>query len=75
MEDHGYLLDLGVPEVSGFLAFKDLQSDKSAKLRVGQLLNATVSSVSKNGRTCNVTIDTRMFVTSSVSDLDSETGV
>ena len=70
IEDHGYLLDIGIPDASGFLAFKDHKSESPPKLRIGQLLDATISSISKNGRTYNVTVDPETFVTSTVGLLD-----
>ncbi|KAJ3741064.1 hypothetical protein EV360DRAFT_12670, partial [Lentinula raphanica] len=39
IEDHGYLLDIGIPDASGFLAFKDHKSENPPKLRIGQLLD------------------------------------
>ncbi|KAE9388874.1 hypothetical protein BT96DRAFT_1072340 [Gymnopus androsaceus JB14] len=72
VEDHGYLLDLGIPDVSGFLSFKDA---KSGKLRVGQLLDATVSSISKNGRTCNVTLDPETFNSSTLTEIGNVSSV
>lgn len=66
IEDHGYLLDLGIPDISGFLAFKDVEAELLGKLQIGQLLDATISSISKNGRTCNVTVNPQAFVSSTV---------
>ncbi|KDQ63358.1 hypothetical protein JAAARDRAFT_694923 [Jaapia argillacea MUCL 33604] len=60
IEDHGYILDLGVPDVSGFLSFQEAEktpSDKETKLRVGQLVEVSVSKMMGNGRTCNVSVD------------------
>jgi rRNA biogenesis protein RRP5 len=58
IEDHGYILNLGVPEVSGFLPFKDAKKalESSSKLLVGSIVDVSVSKLSSNGRTCNVTI-------------------
>jgi rRNA biogenesis protein RRP5 len=58
IEDHGYILNLGIPEVSGFLSFKDATKalQNSSKLPVGGLVDVSVSKLSSNGRTCNVTI-------------------
>jgi rRNA biogenesis protein RRP5 len=59
IEDHGYILNLGLPEVSGFLSFKDakksLQSSSSLP-PVGSIVDISISKVSGNGRTCNVTM-------------------
>lgn len=59
VEDHGYILNLGTPDMSGFLSFKD--SDKGpwqsgTKLQVGTILDVVVSKVAGNGRTCNVSV-------------------
>ena len=58
IEDHGYILNLGVPEVSGFLSFKDVKKalGSSEKLSVGAIVDVSVLKMSSNGRTCNVTI-------------------
>ena len=69
-EDHGYILDLGIPKVSGFLPLKDAENgpfDPKGKLHVGQLLNVSVVAPSSNGRTCTVTVDEDTFTSSSVS--------
>ncbi|KAL0580810.1 rRNA biogenesis protein rrp5 [Marasmius crinis-equi] len=70
VEDHGYILDLGIAEVSGFLSFKESQS-LSAKLRVGQLVNVAVSKLSANGRSCEVTADPKIFTTSSNTEISN----
>jgi len=58
IEDHGYILNLGVPEVSGFLSFKDAKKSlqSSSSLLVGSIVDVSISKLSSNGRTCNVTI-------------------
>jgi rRNA biogenesis protein RRP5 len=69
VEDHGYILDLGVPDVSGFLSFDDAKKGPfkpSAKLPVGALVEAVVIKMSKNGRTCNISVDPAAFAASSV---------
>jgi rRNA biogenesis protein RRP5 len=57
IEDHGYILNLGTPEVSGFLSFKDAKKSlqSSSNLPVGGIIDVSISKVSSNGRTCNVT--------------------
>lgn len=59
IEDHGYILDFGIPNVSGFLSFKDAKKEllgKKAgrKLRVGMLLDTYVKKTEENGRMCAV---------------------
>jgi rRNA biogenesis protein RRP5 len=58
IEDHGYILNLGIREVSGFLSFKDAKRalENSSKLPIGSIVDVSVSKLSSNGRTCNVTI-------------------
>ena len=70
IEDHGYILDLGVSGVTGFLQFKDFKSgsyESNTKLHVGHLLDATITKVSENGRTFSVSVDPKFFTSSSVS--------
>ncbi|KAF8078800.1 hypothetical protein FPV67DRAFT_79954 [Lyophyllum atratum] len=72
IEDHGYILDIGVPDVSGFLSFKDAKQGpfgESKKLYLGQLLDATVTKLSSNGRTCNVVVGSSTFSSSSLSEV------
>ncbi|OCH94735.1 U3 snoRNP-associated protein Rrp5 [Obba rivulosa] len=78
VEDHGYILNLGVPEISGFLSFKDATKgypQNGAKLHVGQILDISVTKVASNGRTCTVTVDPREFHSSSISEISSVTSV
>ena len=70
-EDHGYILDLGIPDVSGFLSFKDadpLHQNRDIKLPIGALLDVTTTKVSANGRTCTVSGDSSLFVKSAVRE-------
>ncbi|RPD57053.1 U3 snoRNP-associated protein Rrp5 [Lentinus tigrinus ALCF2SS1-6] len=78
VEDHGYILDLGIPDVSGFLSFKDAQkgpfkSDK--KLHVGRLLDVAVSKMSGNGRTCTVSVDTKSVASALLTEVSSVTSI
>ncbi|KAK7468703.1 rRNA biogenesis protein rrp5 [Stygiomarasmius scandens] len=74
IEDHGYLLELGIPDVSGFLSFKDAKQEDE-KLRVGQLVDATVTTLSKNGRTCNVSVDSSVFSSSALNEISNISSV
>jgi rRNA biogenesis protein RRP5 len=58
IEDHGYILNLGIEDISGFLSFKDAKKtlESSSKLPVGSVIDVSISKLSSNGRTCNVTI-------------------
>ncbi|KAF8274016.1 nucleic acid-binding protein [Lactarius quietus] len=76
IEDHGYILNLGVPDVSGFLSFKDASKalGSSEKLSVGAIVDVSVLKMSSNGRTCNVTIApsaTRASYLTEVTDVKS----
>ncbi len=67
VEDHGYILDLGIPDVSGFLSFDDAKKGPfKCKLREGWPLDATVTKLSKNQRNCDVSIDQPLFASSHV---------
>lgn len=67
-EDHGYILDFGIPDISGFLPFNERKDPKNenTKLHVGVLLDVTVTKVSGNGRTCTVSADHATFTSSYV---------
>jgi len=68
MEDHGYILNLGLSDVSGFLSFKDAQKVfETSKLHIGRILDVSVTKLSSNGRTCNVSITPSKIRTASVS--------
>ncbi|KAJ7596847.1 hypothetical protein C8J56DRAFT_918480 [Mycena floridula] len=69
VEDHGYLLDLGLADVSGFLSFKDTKQKPSERFKNGQLLDVTVKALSGNGRTCEVLNDPRIISTASMSEV------
>ena len=71
IEDHGYILNLGIPDVSGFLSFKDAKKalSGSSKLPVGSIIDVSISKLSSNGRTCNVTISPSSIRVSHVCSL------
>lgn len=69
-EDHGFALDLGVEDVSGFLPFKEIEdvSDGERKeLYIGALVDVTITKSSAKGRICTVSADPSAFSTSHVS--------
>ncbi|KAL6310100.1 U3 snoRNP-associated protein Rrp5 [Sparassis latifolia] len=77
-EDHGYILDLGLSDVTGFLSFKDAKKgafEHPRKLRVGQLLDVSVTKMSGNGRTCSVSVDPQTFASTSTSEITNVTSV
>jgi hypothetical protein len=63
-EDHGYTLDLGIRDVSGFLPFKGLES--GTVMHVGALVDITVVKATANGRISTVSADSAKFATSYV---------
>ena len=71
VEDHGYIFDLGISGVSGFLSLKDLAkgSEGPTTLHIGQLLEVSVSKLSSNGRTCTLSVDPKRIATSFVGCL------
>ncbi|KAF9270026.1 nucleic acid-binding protein [Marasmius fiardii PR-910] len=75
VEDHGYILDLGISDVTGFLSSREAKSSKSKKLRVGQLVNVAVNELSSNGRSCEVTVDPKIFTTSTVTEISNVTSI
>ncbi|KAJ3505470.1 hypothetical protein NLJ89_g7399 [Agrocybe chaxingu] len=75
-EDHGYILDLGVENVSGFLNSKNTEQPNSQrKLHVGSLLDVTITKLSANGRTCTVSCDPATFASSHLSEISSVTSM
>ncbi|KIM88562.1 hypothetical protein PILCRDRAFT_813517 [Piloderma croceum F 1598] len=78
IEDHGYVLDLGIQDVSGFLSFKEAEKgpfDHQSKLFVGRLIDVSVTKMSGNGRTCTVTVDSVTFTASSLSEITNITSL
>jgi len=67
VEDHGYILSLGLPSLTSFLPFKEAKRLQPTRLEVGQLVACRIKDVSENGRTCNVTVGRAEVVGSSVS--------
>ena len=62
VEDHGYVLSLGVDGVSGFLHNKEAETFVSKRnggrtLIPGQLIECAITSVAENRRTVKVTAD------------------
>ncbi|KAJ7492804.1 hypothetical protein FB451DRAFT_1022365 [Mycena latifolia] len=78
VEDHGYILNLGVPEISGFLSFRDAKQgpfDAKTRLSVGRLIDVAVVNVSSNGRTCNVSVDGATFSGSCLTEVTNANSV
>ncbi|KAF8846201.1 U3 snoRNP-associated protein Rrp5 [Paxillus ammoniavirescens] len=76
VEDHGYILDLGISGASGFLPFKEAHKDSEEhRLQVGALIDVSVLKMSSNGRICTVTNDPAVFASSSISEVTNVTSV
>ncbi|KZT35635.1 nucleic acid-binding protein [Sistotremastrum suecicum HHB10207 ss-3] len=74
VEDHGYILDLGLPEVPGFISLKDVEKSnpsRKSKFAVGHLLTVCVKKLTENGRTCTVTLDANTIKKSCLSDVSN----
>ncbi|KAF7799308.1 hypothetical protein EIP86_010540 [Pleurotus ostreatoroseus] len=78
VEDHGYVLELGVPEVAGFLSFKDAAKEsmiQKGQLRVGCLLDVSVLKMSGNGRTCTVSVIGESLKSSTLTEVSNVSSV
>lgn len=75
VEDHGYVLNLGIPDSSGFLSFKDAKRGKlgldAKKLPVGMTLQVGITKKSDNGRIYTVSIDPSTIAAASVCRLNA----
>ncbi|CAE6440693.1 unnamed protein product [Rhizoctonia solani] len=54
VEDHGYIVDLGITDVSGFIPYKDKSKSDAKRLSVGQVVSSTVIKLSENKRLCTL---------------------
>ena len=72
MEDHGYAVDLGIPEVTGFLPFKNskMHDSDGKHLPVGGLVDVVVDKLGPDGRTCMLSANPSSLRTSLVSIVD-----
>lgn len=71
VEDHGYILDLGVKSLTGFLPLKESKSyikkyNRDEELAVGQYVECVIEKV--DTRTANVSIDRTKIATAVVED-------
>ena len=69
IEDHGYILDIGLPGVSGFLPDEPEKNTRKERRRVGGLVNVTVDKLTEDGRTCIVTAEEQDFKSALVGRL------
>lgn len=57
-EENGFVLSLGIADLSSFVSFKDAaKASAEDKLQVGQDVLCVIRKVAENGRTCTVTLD------------------
>ncbi|KAF7981179.1 hypothetical protein HWV62_34965 [Athelia sp. TMB] len=78
IEDHGYILDMGLSDVSGFMSFKDAKKGPFGtenKLHLGGLVDVTVLKMSGNGRTCTLSPDTTLFTSSAISEVTNVSSI
>ncbi|KAH0838161.1 hypothetical protein J3R83DRAFT_6412 [Lanmaoa asiatica] len=77
VEDHGYILDIGVSGISGFLSFREAHKGGSegSRLQVGALVDVSVVKMSSNGRICTLTNDPEVLVSSSISEVNNVSSV
>lgn len=66
IEDHGYVLDIGLPGVSGFLRYNKDGAPRRGRIRVGSLVNVVAEKLGEDGRTCLFVEDDDDFKMSSV---------
>ncbi|CEP18214.1 hypothetical protein [Parasitella parasitica] len=71
VEDHGYILDLGVKDLTGFLSLKESKSyikkyNRGEELAVGQYVECAIEKT--DARTANVTIDRTKIGSAVVED-------
>ncbi|KAF8167718.1 hypothetical protein B0H34DRAFT_645870 [Crassisporium funariophilum] len=76
-EDHGYIIDFGIQDVSGFLSLKDAAKGRvsGSILPVGLLLGVTITKVSTNGRIFTVSADHTSVATSCLSEVSSVSSI
>lgn len=69
VEDHGYLLDSGLQNLTGFCSFKDVPDTHHSRLPVGMVLSARITSSDLNSksRSFTATLSTRSINTAVLS--------
>ena len=67
MEDHGYVVDLGLTDVSGFIPYKYKTESDAKRLSIGQVVSATVSKISENKRLVTLSVKPEAIRDASVS--------
>lgn len=67
IEDHGYILSLGLPSIDSFVSFKEAKKLQPTRLEIGSVIGCRVKEMSENGRTCTVTVGRPEVIGSTVS--------
>ncbi|KAI5124164.1 hypothetical protein M0805_000972 [Coniferiporia weirii] len=76
VEDHGYILDLGLSDVSGFIPHGRGSSNHDENRRhVGSLVNAVVDKLAEDGRTCIFNAEKANFETSILKEVQNVSSV
>ncbi|KAF8746795.1 S1 RNA binding domain [Rhizoctonia solani] len=71
VEDHGYIVDLGIKDVSGFIPYKDKSNPDERRLSVGQVVSSTVVKLSENKRLCTLSVEPDAIQTASLTEATS----
>lgn len=64
LEDHGYLLDIGFPGLSGFMSFNESGSLKNKRLKIGQIVRCCLKScldIDDESRVVQLSIDEKLM--------------
>ncbi|TKY90910.1 hypothetical protein EX895_000908 [Sporisorium graminicola] len=83
VEDHGYMLDAGLPEFRGFIPFTDaaklptsFRAGKNGKsLQVGSVVFAKITKIPENQRSFEATLDPKTVSTSPIKHAPSITAI
>ncbi|EJD51778.1 nucleic acid-binding protein [Auricularia subglabra TFB-10046 SS5] len=79
VEDHGYVLNFGIPEATGFLSFKDAKNGQhglnAKKLPIGMALQVCITKKSDNGRIYTVSIEPATVSAGLLSEVSSVSSV
>lgn len=83
VEDHGYMLDSGIPEFRGFVPFTDaaklpssFHAGKNGKsLQVGSVVFAKITKIPENRRSFEVTLDPKTVTNTPIKHVPSITAI
>lgn len=74
VEDHGYILDVGLPTVSGFLRYSS-NSSSDTRRPIGSLVDVSVEKLAEDGRTCLFTANEMEFKTTILKSITNVSSV